>query len=82
MPKDLYRDSVELKNDLIDFGDLLRDLRESKGMTMRELEIESGVMAYHICNMENKNITTTFVTMSKLFNALGYSILDAYQARR
>jgi transcriptional regulator with XRE-family HTH domain len=76
--KDNYRNSVELRNDMIDLSILLRNLRESKGMTHRSLSAASGVTASHICNIENKKTTVSFVMISKLFNALGYCVADAY----
>ncbi len=78
MSKKDYKETVGFKVDAADLAILLKTLRNAEGISMRELEVLSGVTAYHICNIENKKITTTFITMSKLFNGLGYSIADAY----
>ncbi len=73
-----YRETVDFKSDVVDFGELLRLVRQSKGLTTRELSSMSGVTSAHICNLENKHTSATFITMSKLFRSMGYSIADAY----
>ena len=78
MSKKDYKETVEFKADAYDLGLLLTTLRNAKGISMRELEVLSGVTTYHICNIENRKATTTFITMSRLFNGLGYSIAEAY----
>lgn len=78
MKKNKYEESVHFRVDADDLAHLLRTLRVSKDMSMRELSTISGVTAAHICNIENRKITTTFITVSKLFNALGHTVADAY----
>lgn len=77
--KDHYLTSVNYKNDLADLSKLLVQIRGSKRLSMRDLSVLSGVQAYHICNIENMKTKTTVTTVSKLFNAMGYSISDAYR---
>lgn len=76
--KDEYRESIDLRNDMMDLSILLTTLRESKGLNHRSLSEISGVTASHICNIENMKSTVSFVTLSKLFNALGFCVADAY----
>lgn len=74
-----YATTVECRQDVIDLGNLLRKIRQSKGWSQDRLSAESGVTKAQISHIENANTTTRFTTLSKLFNALGVSVAEGYQ---
>jgi len=78
MKQEQYKKTPEFKADMIDLAILIKTLREGNGLSQRDLYIKSGITYSHICNLENAKTSTNFVTLSKLFNAMGYSIADAY----
>ena len=73
-----YRESIDLKTDLIDLGILINRLREFKGLTLRDLSVMSGVSVGKICELENGKLSPSFYTLSKLCRSLGYSVANAY----
>ena len=73
-----YSQSVDFKRDIQDLGVLRKTIRKQQKLSQRDLYIRSGVTFSHICNMENGKTGTTFITISKLFNALGYTVAEAY----
>lgn len=73
-----YSKSADFKRDIQDLGLLLKTLRKQQNLSQRDLYIRSGVTFSHICNIENGKTGSTFITISKLFNALGYTVAEAY----
>lgn len=65
-------------NDLIDLSIVLTRLRERAEISQDELSVMAGVEKYTISNIENASGSPTLKTVSKIFDALDYSVADAY----
>jgi transcriptional regulator with XRE-family HTH domain len=76
----LKETQVGLKQDLIDLGNLIRQIRQMKGWSQDMLSVRSGVTKAQISHIERANTTSRFTTISKIFNALEVSVAEAYQA--
>lgn len=73
-----HRNPKAYGNDLIDLSIVLTRLREVSGMSQDELAVKARVEKYTISNIENASGSPTLKTVSKIFDALGYTIADAY----
>lgn len=73
-----HRNPAAYANDLIDLSIVLTRLRERAGVSQDELAVMARVEKYTISNMENASGSPTLMTISKIFDALGYTITDAY----
>ena len=65
-------------NDLIDLSIVITRRRESIGMSQDDLSVKAGVEKYTISNIENCKASPTFMTISKICDALGFTVADAY----
>jgi transcriptional regulator with XRE-family HTH domain len=58
-------------------GQRLRDLRRSRGLTLAQLAVASGVASKgHLSDLENGRILPTVGTLQSLASALGVELLD------
>jgi transcriptional regulator with XRE-family HTH domain len=74
---DLYKpDAVS-----VDVGTRLRELRESRGMSMRSLAVKSGLSANALSMIERNKTSPSISTMYKLADALGVSITAFFGAQ-
>lgn len=60
----------QLKNELINFGNRVRELREQQGLTKSQLAFEMGTGEKYIRELEKGNINITFKNLLKLANCL------------
>ncbi len=51
-------------------GQILKELREGKKMSQRDVSVQSGLTQSHICNIENGTTEPTIPTMFKICKAL------------
>ena len=59
------------------FGAKLKELRKAKGLTQQALAEKASIDDKHLCRIENGKYFPTYVTLSKLLNALDLSIEEA-----
>ncbi len=64
------RDDYELRIKLIQFGQLIKEVRNDKGMTQDELGQLIGVTKSQISKLENGTSNMTIGTIFKIFEAL------------
>lgn len=64
--------------DIKQVGRALKHARNSAGMSVRDLQYESGVYPYMISNIENGKQGTRVATLSKLFCCLGVTMMEAF----
>ncbi|MFP4017064.1 MAG: helix-turn-helix domain-containing protein [Halanaerobiales bacterium] len=67
----------QLKDQL---GNVLKELRKDRGLTLRELGKEAGVSATLISDIENGRYYPSLKTLSKLSNALEVKISQIFFA--
>jgi transcriptional regulator with XRE-family HTH domain len=60
------------------FGTRLRELREAKGLSQLDLELESGINRTEISRIENGQKNIEFATMVKLAIALEVELGDFF----
>lgn len=61
------------------FGSRLKELREKKGMTQLDLEIQSGINRTEISRIENGQKNIEFLTIVKLAVSLGVDLKDLFK---
>lgn len=64
------------KNILKEFGTHLKRLRESKGLTLVDLEVKSGINNGDISKIEGGKINLAFTTLAKLAAGLNLPMSD------
>jgi transcriptional regulator with XRE-family HTH domain len=69
--------SLNLAEDLRYVGEVLRHARSSRGLSLRELSVDSGIAYPNISIIENGNCSVKISTLSKLFEAMDMTIRDA-----
>lgn len=69
------RYTIEIKR----FGKRLRTLRQAKGLSQLDLELESGINRTEISRIENGLKNIEFMTVVKLGAALEIEILDFFK---
>ena len=57
---------------MFDEGEVLKECRRARGVTVKDLSLRTGVNRKTISNIENCGVTTTVRTYVKLLDALGY----------
>lgn len=62
------------------FGQLINQLRNEKGLTLKELADQADMTYVEICNIENNKHKPRPSTINKLAKALGYSYNKLYNA--
>ena len=68
---------TEISKDILkDFGAHLKRLRESKGLTLVDLEVKSGVNNGDISKIEGGKINLAFTTLAKLANGLNIPLSE------
>jgi transcriptional regulator with XRE-family HTH domain len=68
---------TEISKDILkDFGAHLKRLRESKGLTLVDLEVKSGVNNGDISKIEGGKINLAFTTLAKLATGLNLPMSD------
>lgn len=68
---------TEISKDILkDLGAHLKYLRESKGLTLVDLEVKSGVNNGDISKIEGGKINLAFTTLAKLAFGLNLSISE------
>lgn len=68
---------TEISKDILkDFGTHLKRLRESKGLTLVDLEVKSGINNGDISKIEGGKINLAFTTLAKLAAGLNLSMSD------
>ncbi len=66
----LYVEQERLKNELKDFGNRVKVLREQQGLTKTQLAFEMGTGEKYIRELEKGNINITFKNLIKLASCL------------
>lgn len=69
------RYTIEIKR----FGKRLRSLRQAKGLSQLDLELESGINRTEVSRIENGLKNIEFMTVVKLAAALEIEILDFFK---
>ncbi len=69
------RYNIEIKR----FGKKLRSLRQAKGLSQLDLELESGINRTEVSRIENGLKNVEFMTIVKLAEALEIDILDFFK---
>jgi len=64
------RDDYELKIKLLQFGQLIKEVRKAKGLTQDELGELIGVTKSQISKLENGTSNMTIGTIFKIFEAM------------
>lgn len=68
---------TEISKDILkDFGTHLKRLRESKGLTLVDLEVKSGINNGDISKIEGGKINLAFTTLAKLAAGLNLPMSD------
>ena len=70
--------NVKDKQYLKAFGQHLRELRKSKGISQEALEFESGLSKNQVGNIERGEVNTTISAVRLLAKALGVSPQDLF----
>jgi len=68
------RDDYELRIKLIQFGQLIKEVRKNKGLTQGELGEQIGVTKSQISKLENGNSNMTIGTIFRIFDAMNSDI--------
>ncbi|MCS7281217.1 MAG: cupin domain-containing protein [Desulfobacterota bacterium] len=63
---------------MVDLGMKLRQLREAKGLTLRELSLRVGCTPAFISQVENGKTEPSISTLKKIASALGVNIVDFF----
>lgn len=61
-------------------GERMREIREAKGLTQREIAARIQIDDYYISRLENNHINPTLATMQKLATALEVDVRDFFPA--
>lgn len=61
------------------FGKRLKTIRQKKGLTQLDLELESGISRTEISRIENGLKNIEFYTIVKLAEALGVNLSEFFQ---
>ncbi|MGN6492244.1 MAG: helix-turn-helix domain-containing protein [Agriterribacter sp.] len=61
---------IRYNSEIEKFGERLREIRESKGMTQLDLEVSSGINRTEISRIENGQKNIEFMTLTRLATAL------------
>lgn len=64
------RDDYELKIKLLQFGQLIKEVRKANGLTQDELGELTGVTKSQISKLENGTSNMTICTIFKIFEAM------------
>lgn len=67
------------KKEITAFGRRLKFLRENKGFTQLDLELESGINRTEISRIENGQKNIEFVTIVKLSEALDIQLIEFFK---
>ena len=67
------------KTEIEAFGARLKELREEKGLTQLDLEIQSGINRTEISRIENGQKNIEFLTVVKLAVALDIDLKDFFK---
>lgn len=59
-------------------GERIREIREAKELTQREIAARIQIDDYYISRLENNHINPTLATMQKLADALGVEVRDFF----
>ncbi|MBI2822601.1 MAG: helix-turn-helix transcriptional regulator [Acidobacteria bacterium] len=63
-------------------GERIREIREAKGLTQREVAARIQIDDYYISRLENNHINPTLATMQKIASALGVEVRDFFPSTR
>ncbi len=63
-------------------GERVREIREAKGWTQREIADRVGIDDYYISRLENGHINPTLATLQKLARALEVEVRDLFPSAR
>jgi len=69
------RDDYELRIKLIQFGQLIKEVRKEKGLTQDQLGESIGVTKSQISKLENGTSNMTIGTIFKIFEAMKSEVL-------
>ena len=61
---------------LIEFGNKLKDLRTSKGLTLQQLAFEAEMEISQVHRVEKGKINPTFTTLNALAKGLGITLTE------
>jgi transcriptional regulator with XRE-family HTH domain len=65
--------------EIVEFGERLRNIRELKKMTQLDVEITSGINRTEISRIENGQKNIEFTTLVKLALALDIELIDFFK---
>lgn len=63
-------------------GERIRELREAKGLTQREIANRIGIDDYYISRLENNHVNPTLATMQKIATALDVELRDFFPSAK
>jgi len=69
------RDDYELRIKLMQFGQLIKEVRKEKGLTQNQLGQSIGVTKSQISKLENGTSNMTIGTIFKIFDAMKSEVL-------
>jgi len=69
------RDDYELRIKLMQFGQLIKEVRKEKGLTQNQLGESIGVTKSQISKLENGTSNMTIGTIFKIFDAMKSEVL-------
>ncbi|MBI4455759.1 MAG: helix-turn-helix transcriptional regulator [Acidobacteria bacterium] len=59
-------------------GERIREIREAKELTQREIAARLQIDDYYVSRLENNHINPTLATLQRLANALGVEVRDFF----
>jgi transcriptional regulator with XRE-family HTH domain len=63
-------------------GERIRELREARGLTQREIANRIGIDDYYISRLENNHVNPTLATMQKIATALDVELRDFFPSAK
>ena len=63
-------------------GERIRELREAKDLTQREIANRIGIDDYYISRLENNHVNPTLATMQKIASALDVELRDFFPSAK
>lgn len=67
---------------MINIGKRLRELRHARGMSLRDIQKRTGIIACYVSQVELGYIVPTLSTLEKYVKALGISLQEFFAERR
>lgn len=78
MANELEKESIELNNELITFGNRNRKIRKHRGLTLAQMEALCGLQETKLSKIERGKINIEFQTILKIAKALQVEIKEIF----